>query len=833
MPTIMPTRTRAVERALVDERQAPSRREVAPGRVFVGVLIWVIHWKVAVPADSPTRIGPYLIRQELGRGGMGVVWAALDERLHRHVAIKALLPRGSEGSDQLSHTQERVLREARAIAAVQHPNVASIYDVVEHAGAWYVVMELVAKKAEGDRYVRTETLAHRLASGPVSLDETLRLGAQIAGALGAAHVAGINHRDLKPSNILLAANGDAKVVDFGLSRAHGSDVDATPQVQREPLDETSCTLSLGDGRGSVSGSPGYMSPEQWAGEPADASQDIFALGCVLFECLSGVRAFRERRPPQHQEVSWDRFPSNLPAGIIEVLQGCLAIEPSQRFRDAGDVRVLLERLRASLLEAPSRLSAVRSMPSMHARDAMAGRASSSAAPEPESRRDQSQRGWWRSRGLLAFAGSLAAFLLSWFVVLPMLPWSEGRVVAVAAASPASSDASVLVLGFTRDDMVKAREAMDVGGVFDPTVKETWRPIHGKMIERLVKARAKCIAFDVRFGDPTDPANHAPLVQAVTQATRQGVPVVLGTKSWHRDAFGLPSDTAPDLLQAGASWGTMLVQQPGSNEVWTVEAGLERRGMEIGNLGLALEAATRFRTGLASHQTRFLVTDSGSDWIGAVRMLKVKEGRAGLGGAVQDGQDQPVKLRRVYTVKSNVLDAEPELAEQGYQIEDRVAEFAAIPRDAGSREAMLMRYAEGAALSDDELTRRAKGKAVLIGAMEDDQIPLPDGSEAAGVFLHAAALADMLKDRGVQEFSSLGVMVWCAFASVAGCVVCIFAPRLWQLVVGLIILGGMSAIAAGVLPRASLWAELPVGLTMLAVAACVGLGVRMVVSRKVA
>jgi CHASE2 domain-containing sensor protein len=147
--------------------------------------------------------------------------------------------------------------------------------------------------------------------------------------------------------------------------------------------------------------------------------------------------------------------------------------------------------------------------------------------------------------------------------------------------------------------------------------------------------------------------------------------------------------------------------------------------------------------------------------------------------------------------------------------------------------MLMRYADGAALSDDELTRRAKGKAVLIGAMEDDQIPLPDGSEAAGVFVHAAALADMLKDRGVQELSSLGVMAWCAFASVAGCVVCIFAPRLWQLVVGLIILGGMSAIAAGVLPRASLWAELPVGLTMLAVAACVGLGVRMVVSRKVA
>jgi serine/threonine protein kinase len=197
------------------------------------------------------RFGPYQIESLLGEGGMGQVFRALDSRLGRHVAIK------------ISNRQftDRFHREARAIASLNHPNICTLYDVAPD----YLVMELV----EG------ETLAAHLKKGKLTIEDTLRFGAQIAGALAAAHAGAIVHRDLKPANIMLTKIG-VKVLDFGLAKSSTDD-----------------TLTASH---AVMGTPAYMPPEQKEGKPADARSDIYSLGCTLYEMATGVRPAPERAP---------------------------------------------------------------------------------------------------------------------------------------------------------------------------------------------------------------------------------------------------------------------------------------------------------------------------------------------------------------------------------------------------------------------------------------------------------------------------------------------------------------------------------------------------------
>ena len=271
------------------------------------------------------RLGSYEIVSRLGAGGMGEVYRAHDARLGRDVAIK-VLPDALEGDPE---RLARFRREARVAASLNHPNIASIHGFEEEDGVHFLVMELI----EGS------TLSEILRSGPLPIDEALAVVEQIAGGLEAAHEGGVVHRDLKPSNIKLTPGGQAKILDFGLAKTESG-----------AAAETDLGLSAA---GTVFGTIPYMSPEQARGRPVDKRTDIWSLGCVLYECLSGQRAFDGDAAADvigkivEREPDWDALPSRTPPRVRDLLARCLEKDPKLRVRDAGDVRIELARARAA------------------------------------------------------------------------------------------------------------------------------------------------------------------------------------------------------------------------------------------------------------------------------------------------------------------------------------------------------------------------------------------------------------------------------------------------------------------------------------------------------
>ena len=283
------------------------------------------------------KIGPYEIKGELGRGGMGVVYLARDPRLERDVAIKALPELFAQDPARL----ERFEREARSLAQLNHPNVAGIHGVEEHENAKYLVLE----------YVEGDTLGDRLDQGPVPLDEALEFAVQIAAGVEAAHEAGVIHRDLKPDNIKITPDGQAKVLDFGLARADDSGVSSTDagldsatltsaQPQRSPTIE-----------GAILGTAAYMSPEQARGRRVDRRTDIWSFGVILYEMLVGASPFRGETATDsigavlHKNIDLDLLPADTPPMVRHVLVGCLERNKTDRYRDIGDVRLELMRAR--------------------------------------------------------------------------------------------------------------------------------------------------------------------------------------------------------------------------------------------------------------------------------------------------------------------------------------------------------------------------------------------------------------------------------------------------------------------------------------------------------
>jgi hypothetical protein len=264
------------------------------------------------------HIGPYLVREEVGRGGMGVVYAAEDERLGRIVALKMLPPAYSRDAV----ARERLAREARAAAALSHPSIATIYALEDIDGDLFIASELV----------RGATLRSALASGPLPRARLLDILVQIAEALAAAHAHGIVHRDLKPENVLCAADGRIKVVDFGIARH------VTP-----PFPDGRAGLTL---TGAQLGTPGYMAPEQLRGRPIDARADVFAFGVMAYELATGTHPFGGSDPAALLErlVSDDPPLSRPlePAGLDRIIRACLRGDPSARYASGAD---LLDALR--------------------------------------------------------------------------------------------------------------------------------------------------------------------------------------------------------------------------------------------------------------------------------------------------------------------------------------------------------------------------------------------------------------------------------------------------------------------------------------------------------
>jgi serine/threonine-protein kinase len=272
------------------------------------------------------RLNAVVIGPLIGAGGMGQVYRARDTELHRDVAVKVLPPELAHDADRLA----RFAREARVLATLNHPNIAQIYGLENTADATAIVMELV----EGD------TLADRIARGPIAVGEALLIARQIAEALEAAHEQGVIHRDLKPANIKVRADGTVKVLDFGLAK--------TIHYTADQAEGRMVSVALSTMPGMILGTAAYMAPEQARQQAVDRRVDIWALGCVVFEMLTGQAAFSGETPSDvlvrviEHEPSWDTLPASTPAPIRRLILRCLEKNPKRRLDSAAVARLEID-----------------------------------------------------------------------------------------------------------------------------------------------------------------------------------------------------------------------------------------------------------------------------------------------------------------------------------------------------------------------------------------------------------------------------------------------------------------------------------------------------------
>lgn len=282
-----------------------------------------------VPASTSlagTTLAHYRVEEQIGAGGMGIVYRAVDTTLKRSVALKLLPDKCAKDPE----SRARFEREARLLAALNHPHIASIYGFETIESRCFLVLE----------YVPGETLAEHIARKPLAIPDALRIGLQLAAALESAHRHGIVHRDLKPANVKITPDGTVKVLDFGLAKTFAS-------VAADAAE--TATLAMADTiPGVVLGTAAYMSPEQARGQPIDKRTDIWAFGCVLFEMLTGRRAFDGATVSDcvaavlGQEPDWTALPSTMPAALMKVLRRCLQKDINKRLQDIGDVRIEME-----------------------------------------------------------------------------------------------------------------------------------------------------------------------------------------------------------------------------------------------------------------------------------------------------------------------------------------------------------------------------------------------------------------------------------------------------------------------------------------------------------
>ncbi len=278
------------------------------------------------------KLGPYEILAPLGAGGMGEVYQAVDTKLGRHVAIKVLPVAFVHDTERLARFQ----REARMLASLNHPNIATIHGLEQSDSVNYLVMELVPG----------QTLAERVNGSALRIEEALKVAGQIAEALEAAHEKGVIHRDLKPANVKVTPEGRVKVLDFGLAKALAGDSSLDPSDAPTPT-------AMGTEEGRILGTPAYMSPEQARGKAVDKRTDIWAFGCVLYELLTARQAFRGETVSDtiatvlEREPDLQLLPPATPAQMRNLLRRCLHKDPQHRLRDIGDARIEIEEASAA------------------------------------------------------------------------------------------------------------------------------------------------------------------------------------------------------------------------------------------------------------------------------------------------------------------------------------------------------------------------------------------------------------------------------------------------------------------------------------------------------
>ena len=280
-----------------------------------------------MPLAQGTRLGLYELSSLIGAGAMGEVYRARDTKLRREVAVKVLPDSFARDPERLARFQ----REARFLASLNHSGIATLHGLESEGGTHFLVMELVPG----------ETLADRLARGPLAFAEALPLFRQIAEALEAAHAGGVVHRDFKPANIKVTPDGKIKILDFGLAKGLVEETAASDRSQSPTLVRDATEA------GVVLGTACYMSPEQARGKTVDKRTDIWAFGCVLYEALTGKKAFDGESVADilgaivHQEPSWEALPPETPRRARDVLERCLRKDPHERLHDIADARIEL------------------------------------------------------------------------------------------------------------------------------------------------------------------------------------------------------------------------------------------------------------------------------------------------------------------------------------------------------------------------------------------------------------------------------------------------------------------------------------------------------------
>ncbi|HET7217232.1 MAG TPA: serine/threonine-protein kinase [Vicinamibacterales bacterium] len=274
-------------------------------------------------------IGPYIVRRELGRGGMGVVYLVDDTRLSRPVALKALAPEVGRDPSR----RERLRLEARAAAVLSHPSIATVYSLDEIGDDLYLACE----------YVPGEPLRSLLAAGPLPIAQVVTIGVQLASALATAHTVGVIHRDIKPENVMKTPSGVVKILDFGLARMEGA---ATPKLTQT---------------GVIVGTPAYMAPEQVLGQHVDFRTDLFALGVLIYELASGVNPFVAKtvsgtlaRIVESEPSALSTVRPQIPPGLDRIVARCLRKDPAQRYESTLDLVADLEQLESELTQLRQR-----------------------------------------------------------------------------------------------------------------------------------------------------------------------------------------------------------------------------------------------------------------------------------------------------------------------------------------------------------------------------------------------------------------------------------------------------------------------------------------------